>query len=235
MDNTIVIIPTFNEAENIAKVLAEVFAAAPDVSVLVVDDASPDGTARIVRELQTVYPRLMLFKRPGKEGLGTAYIAAFRKILAEYPHDARVITMDADLSHDPRHIPEMVEQSRIFDVVIGSRYVSGGGTSGWELWRRLLSRGGNIYARAITGLSIKDCTGGFNCIALSYIRKINLSRVERFTGYSFIFALKFFLKEAGATFCEIPIIFANRRFGDSKISHNIIAEGILAPWRLRFH
>ncbi len=228
----IIVIPTYNEKENISALVPEIFKIVPDVYVVVADDNSPDGTADAVRVLMQSYPRLSLFSRRAKEGLGRAYAAAFQKLLAE--SDVRtVIMMDADFSHHPRYLPAMLAESRAHSVVVGSRYVSGGGTEGWERWRRLLSFGGNRYARLVTGLPIFDLTGGFNIIHAELLRKIDLSAFDA-SGYAFIIELKYRLWKAGADFAEVPIIFKNRREGESKISNHIIAEGVLAPWKMRF-
>ena len=228
----IIVIPTYNEKENISALVPEIFKIVPDVYVVVADDNSPDGTADAVRVLMQSYPRLSLFSRRAKEGLGRAYAAAFQKLLAE--SDVRtVIMMDADFSHHPRYLPAMLAESRAHSVVVGSRYVSGGGTEGWEGWRRLLSFGGNRYARLVTGLPIFDLTGGFNIIHTELLRKIDLSAFDA-SGYAFIIELKYRLWKAGADFAEVPIIFKNRREGESKISNHIIAEGIIAPWKMRF-
>ncbi|MHB0865503.1 MAG: polyprenol monophosphomannose synthase [Minisyncoccota bacterium] len=226
----IVIIPTFNEKANISILIKEIFDAAPLVHVLVVDDNSPDGTGEIVSSLKEVFPNLDLFSREKKEGLGKAYLAAFRKVLEDT--DLRsVVMMDADLSHHPKHLKEMLKKLETFDVVIGSRYVSGGGTKGWELWRRALSLFGNLYCRTLTRMPIHDCTGGFNAIRAETLRKVDFSGVD-LSGYAFIMELKYALFKAGARFAEIPIIFTNRVGGESKMSGHIISEGILAPWKM---
>jgi dolichol-phosphate mannosyltransferase len=226
------IIPTYNEAENIRGLLERIIELFPDAGAFVVDDNSPDGTADIVRGLQGTYPNLRLLVRPAKEGLGTAYLEAFGHVLQE-PDLEHVIMMDADGSHDPASARELIRQSGSDAVVIGSRYVAGGRTENWELWRRLLSRAGNAYSRIVAGLPVRDCTSGFLCIPAPYLRKISARRMHA-SGYAFLIELKFALLRAGATLKEVPITFANRSKGASKISSHIISEGVAAPWLIRF-
>lgn len=227
----VIVIPTYNERENIRALIPLIFSHVPGSWVLVADDNSPDGTAAAVKDLQNKFTRLELVSRQTKDGLGKAYLNAFAKVLEDA--DVRTLTMmDADLSHDPAYLPEMFRGSHQFGVVTGSRYVSGGSVIGWELWRRLLSFGGNLYCRTITGLPVRDCTGGFNTINADQLRKLDFNRVTMF-GYAFIFELKYLLYKQGATFKEIPICFKNRTIGTSKMSGGIIREGIIAPWKLR--
>lgn len=228
---SVIIIPTYNERENISQLVTEIFnAVPPSVYVMVVDDNSPDGTGDIVESLKKVFPRLSLLRRSGKEGLGKAYLDAFEKVLADRDADS-VIMMDADFSHHPRYLKEMLSKKDDYDVIIGSRYISGGGVEGWELWRRVLSFGGNLYCRIITRMPITDCTGGFNLIRTDILRTIDPSGFDA-SGYAFILELKYFLFKEGARFVEFPIIFKNRTGGESKISNHIIKEGILAPWKM---
>ncbi|HEY4482784.1 MAG TPA: polyprenol monophosphomannose synthase [Candidatus Paceibacterota bacterium] len=226
-----IIIPTYNEAANIGELIKRIRATVPEVDILVVDDNSPDGTGRIVEEIASNNNRVQLLKRAGKEGLGKAYIAGFKKVLAE-GEVTHIVMMDADLSHDPIYLPKMFALARDYDVVVGSRYLSGGGTVGWELWRRILSRLGNYYAHFVTGLPVRDCTGGFNLISVKYLEKIMLSNVTA-TGYAFIMEIKFIMYTLGAKFVEIPIIFKNRTGGQSKLSGKIIKEGVIAPLFMR--
>ena len=227
----IVLIPTYNEKENIHALIKDIFVIAPDIFVRVVDDNSPDGTANIVQELMNTYPNLSIMRRAGKEGLGIAYIDAFRAVLAE--SNIRSLTMmDADFSHDPKYLPEMLRSIDNNDLVVGARYLAGGGTEGWEWYRKTLSRFGNLYCRLITRIPVHDCTGGFNCIRTDMLRKIDLVALSQFKGYAFMMALKYHLWRAHARIAEIPIIFKNRTLGVSKISQNIVREGILAPWRI---
>lgn len=226
----IVVMPTYNERNNIGIVVPAIFAEVPDIHILVVDDNSPDGTAAVVKEMQKKYPNLHLHSRAEKNGLGPAYISAFRKVM-DMTDEGTVFMMDADLSHHPIHLVEMIERRKTHDVIIGSRYVKGGKTTGWELYRRILSRGGNVYARTITGMPIHDCTGGFNAINVAVLRRINFAEINT-AGYAFIMHLKYLLYRHGATFYEIPICFKNRVDGVSKLSNMIIGEGIMAPWKM---
>ena len=230
---TIIIVPTYNEKENIRELVPAIFAILPDVSVMVVDDNSPDGTGEEVRKLQGKYPSLELLSRRKKDGLGESYITAFKKVIYSGRYE-KVIMMDGDFSHDPKYLPEMIRYGKYFPVVVGSRYVKGGATVGWEFRRRLLSRFGNLYARYVTNLPVKDLTGGFNCIDMEFLKKIDLERLSYFKGYAFIMSLKYFLWKKRAVFKEIPIVFKNRTEGKSKLSNHIIAEGFIAPWLLLF-
>ena len=227
----VIVIPTYNEKENIEVLVPLIFKTVPNVYVVVADDNSPDGTANVVNKLKYQYPKLTLISRQKKDGLGKAYINAFTEVLKD--DDVRsVVMMDADLSHDPKYLPEMFEKSKSFSVVVGSRYVDGGKTLGWELWRRVLSFWGNFYCRTITGMPVMDCTGGFNVIHVDLLRKINFSKMDM-SGYAFIMEVKYLLYKAGGTFFEVPITFANRIGGESKISSHIISEGIIAPWKIK--
>ncbi len=226
----IVIVPTYNEKENIAPLIREIFKQVPDVFVLVVDDNSPDGTARAVRELQQSYPQVSLLVRERKEGLGKAYIHAISEVMKD-AEVSKIIMMDADFSHDPATVPLLLERAERFDVVIGSRYVAGGKTVGWELWRRILSFGGNFYCRLITRMPVSDCTSGFSATDAHILKKIDFSNFD-VSGYAFTIELKYALWKAGASFAEVPITFTNRTGGESKISNHIIYEGILAPWKV---
>lgn len=228
----VVILPTYNERENIANVISQIFDVIPELHILVADDSSPDGTANIVESLKNKYPNLSMISRPEKNGLGRAYVNAFNYILKD-PEVVSIITMDADLSHRPKYLKEMIDKSKQYSVVMGSRYVRGGGTSGWEFWRRMLSFWGNLYCRMITRMPIYDCTTGFNVIHADLLRKIDLTKIGM-SGYAFLMESKYALYKAGATFFEVPIIFVNRVGGESKISGHIIHEGILAPWKIIF-
>lgn len=228
---TTIIIPTYNERENIETIILKIKMILPEVDILVVDDNSPDLTHQVVVGLQTRVSGLSLLLREKKAGLGQAYLAGFKKVLADGQSEA-VIMMDADLSHDPSYLPQFFAAVQDHDVVVGSRYIAGGGTTGWELWRRLLSKYGNYYARFIIGMPVHDCTGGFNLIKTDLLRRLDLAAFDS-AGYAFQIELKYLLKKAGGSFQEVPIIFRNRVNGQSKISHRIIQEGIVAPWRIR--
>lgn len=226
----VIVVPTYNEKENIEPLIHDVFKHVPEIWLTVVDDNSPDGTAGIVKNLMDKYPHLRLIQREKKEGLGKAYTYAFHQVLKD--GDVRSIgMMDADLSHPASALPEMVRQSETYSVVVGSRYVKGGGIVGWELRRKILSFFGNLYCRLITFLPVKDCTGGFNLIRADVLRKVPLDIMDS-SGYAYIMELKFLLRSAGATFKEVPITFTNRIGGESKITHHIVQEGIIAPWKM---
>ena len=230
--HTTIVIPTYNEARNIGELLSQIRKIAPGGGILVAGDNSPDDTGKIVKTIAASDSRVRLFARAGKEGLGAAYIASFKKILADGNTDV-VVMMDADLSHDPKCLPAMLahlEHGEV-DVVVGSRYINGGSTEGWELWRRVLSRLGNYYCHYLTGLPSKDCTGGFNAMRTKFLRAVDFSRIDT-VGYAFIMELKFALWQAGARFVEVPIVFKNRRFGKSKISGHIVGEGMWAPLKM---
>lgn len=228
----LIIIPTYNERENIVLLIQEIFRAVPGVFVLVVDDNSPDGTADAVRGMQGELPNVHLLVRDKKEGLGKAYIHAFHIALGD-ENVRNIITMDADFSHQPRYLSEFLKESEKYDVVIGSRYVRGGGVEGWELWRRVLSICANAYCRLITRIPITDCTGGFNLIRASFLRKIDFAGMDS-SGYAFLQELKYMLFRAGASFTEVPIVFKNRTMGESKITSHIVREGVIAPWKMIF-
>lgn len=228
----VIILPTFNERGNIQVIIPNIFNIVPDIWIVVVDDNSPDGTAGAVKTLMEKYPHLSLIKREKKEGLGKAYIAVFDELLKQ-PDIRSIITMDADLSHNPAYLPLMRKESEKNSVIVGSRYVEGGSTKGWKSWRKLLSLWGNRYSRIITRLPIYDCTGGFNLISADLLRKVRLDMIDS-SGYAFLIQLKVMLARAGGAFKEIPIVFEERREGESKISSHIIREGIFAPWRMLF-
>ena len=227
-----VIIPTYNEAQNIAPIIARVHESVPDVRVLVVDDNSPDGTADIVRSLMTMDPRVTLLSRKGKEGLGKAYLNAFEEVLKDSTVEW-IQTMDADFSHDPEYLPGLFMASKNADVVIGSRYIRGGGMVELTLWRRALSRFASYYCHLITGMPINDCTAGFILIRANFLRKLCLTDFDS-SGFAFLMELKYKLWKQGARIKELPINFGNRGEGKSKLSKHIIVEGIAAPWNMRF-
>lgn len=230
MLKNVIILPTYNERENIHPLIEEIFTILPQINILVVDDNSPDGTAAVAEEMTQRYPNLSLLKRPKKNGLGGAYIAGFKKLLADAEIE-NIFMMDADFSHNPKYLPQMISEAGNYGLIIGSRYINGGGIAKWELWRKILSAGGNFYVRTLLGRHIHDWTGGFNCIKADYLRKVDLDKID-LSGYAFIMGIKYFLIKAGANVKEIPIIFEARRGGESKLSHHIISEGIIAPWKI---
>lgn len=229
---TCVIIPTYNEHDNISAFVGAIYGVMHgNITVCVVDDNSPDGTAQDVEALQKMFPSLMLIQRAGKEGLGKAYAHGFREILARNEFDT-IVMIDADFSEHPLYIPALLAKLKDADVALGSRYATGAKIVGWTLWRRILSYGGNLYARIVTGLPIMDMTMGFCAIRTTYLKKVDFSRIDS-SGYAFIMELKFALWKAGARFAEMPITFNERLGGESKLSGHIISEGIVAPWKIR--
>lgn len=230
-ENIYIIIPTYNERDNIEGLILEIFSKISNINILVVDDNSPDGTAQVIRRLQKTYSKLNLLEQPIKNGLGGAYVAGFRYVLKNNSVK-RVITMDADFSHSPRYLPSLLEACGDGNLVIGSRYVPGGGITKWELWRRILSRCANLYVQLVLQKPVRDWTAGFNCIDANLLRKVNLAEID-LSGYAFLQELKYLLIQNGAWVREIPIIFEERRGGKSKISGFIIREGIIGPWKIR--
>lgn len=226
----LVVIPTYNERDTIDAILEAIFSQNLGLHVLVVDDNSPDGTAARVQELQQKNPSLHLLSRPGKLGLGTAYVAGFKyAIQNEYEV---VFEMDADFSHDPKDLPRFLETIRDLDLVIGSRYVNGISVVNWPLRRLLLSYFASFYTRVITGIPVHDPTGGYKCFRVSALKQIDLDRV-RSNGYSFQIEMNFKAWKKGFKFVEIPIIFVDRRVGHSKMSKKIIREAVVMVWKLR--
>jgi dolichol-phosphate mannosyltransferase len=223
------VIPTYNEAENLAEIVraagARLAAAAPgDYRILIVDDSSPDGTGAIADSLAVEHDWVAVLHRPGKSGLGQAYLAGFDHALS---HGANLlIEMDADFSHDPRYLPELLAAAEHADLVLGSRYVPGGGVRDWGLLRRLVSRGGGLYARVILGVGVRDLTGGFKCIRREVLEAIDLPSV-RAEGYVFQIEVTYRAILAGFSVLEIPIVFADRTAGSSKMSSRIALEAML--------
>jgi dolichol-phosphate mannosyltransferase len=226
------VLPTYDEAENIEPFLAAVLPKLPDdARILVVDDNSPDGTGRIADRLAAAEGRIQVLHRTEKEGLGPAYIAGFRRALAE---GARLILeMDADFSHDPAYLPRLLEASKRADLVIGSRYVEGGGVSNWGVLRRGISRGGSAYARLVLGVGVKDLTGGFKCFRREVLEAIDLDSVDA-RGYAFQVEITYRALQAGFKVAEVPIVFRDRHAGSSKMDSSIVAEAIWRVPRLRF-
>lgn len=226
----LVIVPTYNERENIAHFLDEVLD--KDVDVLVVDDGSPDGTAGLVRTHPLFGKSVHILERPKKLGLGSAYVEGFRWALA-MGYDP-ILEMDADFSHDPDDIPRMIDMSRQYDLVIGSRYVTGANVVNWPLRRLLLSYFANLYARTVVCMwDVKDLTGGFKCYRRRVLEAMPLDRIES-DGYGFQIETNFIVRQKGFSIIEIPIVFTERRLGMSKMSKRIIWEAFWLVWRLRF-
>jgi len=231
-ERALVIVPTYNERANIAKLVESVLAQDGRVDVLVVDDGSPDGTGAVVDEIQAREPRVNVIHRPSKLGLGTAYLAGFRWALdAGY---AFVLEMDADFSHDPGHIPAFLGAIEGADVVLGSRNRHGKVTVvNWPFSRLILSYAANVYARAVTGLPLFDSTGGFKCFRREVLEAIDLSAVKS-NGYAFQIEMSFRAWKQGFRLIEIPIVFTDRSEGESKMSRRIVREAVWMVWRLRW-
>lgn len=220
----LVIVPTYNERDSIAQVARRLFETGDErVELLVVDDASPDGTAEVVRQLAAGEHPIHLNERDGKRGLGSAYIAGFRWAI-EQSYGA-VVEMDADLSHDPADVPRLLDALSGADLVIGSRYVPGGGTRNWSRTRILLSRGGNVYARALLGFEVRDSTAGFRAYRTSFLESQDLASVTS-EGYAFQVEMTLRAHRSGARIKEIPITFVERTSGRSKMSRRIVAEAL---------
>ena len=228
----LVIIPTYNEAENVEAITKAVLAQDLDLGVLIVDDNSPDGTGRIADEMSAADSRVSVLHREGKEGLGKAYVAGFKHALANTPA-MYFIQMDADFSHDPDKLPELVAAAKMGALAIGSRYVPGGGTRNWGLGRRILSKGGSFYARTILGVPNHDVTGGFKCWPRSFLAELPHDDILC-GGYSFQAEMTYRTHKAGHPIKEVPIIFTDRRVGQSKMSMGIALEAIWVMWKLRF-
>ncbi len=231
MSDAVVIIPTYNEAENVEAITRAVLAADPRLDVLVVDDNSPDGTGVKADALARAEPRIHVLHRAAKEGLGKAYLAGFEWALAR-PY-RYVFEMDADFSHDPRYLPRfLAEMDAGADLVLGSRYVEGGGTVNWGISRQIISRGGSLYARSVLGIGVRDLTGGFKCFRREVLEGLDLATV-RSAGYAFQIELTFRALKRGFRVKEIPIVFEDRRVGKSKMSRRIFLEAVTMVWRLR--
>ena len=227
-----VVIPTYNEIENVKKMVAAIFASTSAFSLhlLFVDDNSPDGTGEAIEALRKEHSRIHCLHRAQKEGLGRAYVAGFQKAL-ELGADL-IVQMDCDFSHDPKYLPQMIEGATAADLVIGSRYVKGGATPGWPFKRRLVSRAGGIFIRTVTGMPIKDPTGGFKCWRVETLKKIDFSTVDS-KGYSFQLEMNHRTWRAGLVIKELPIVFTDRAAGYSKITPGIATESIKIAFKLR--
>ncbi len=228
---SLVIVPTYNERENIRDLVRAIFQSADNVNVLIVDDNSPDGTGIIADEMAQEDDRVHVIHRPGKLGLGTAYVTGFKWAL-ERDYDA-VVQMDADFSHDPGDIPRLLKTAEEYDLVIGSRYTNGISVVNWPLERLILSYFANIYARKVTGVPIRDLTGGFKCIKRDVLETIDLDNIKS-DGYAFQIEINFLAWKHGFKIKEIPIIFVERRAGASKMSKKIVWEAFWLVWKLRF-
>ncbi len=229
-DKTLIIIPTYNEIDNIEKMIRTLFGLYPAISLLIIEDGSPDGTAAVVKNLMNEFKNLFIIERSGKLGLGTAYITGFRWALEK--NFEYVFEMDCDFSHDPKQIPDLLEAALDSDLVIGSRYIDGIRIINWPFRRLLLSYGASIYTRLITGIPVFDTTGGFKCFKRSALQSLNFDRIIS-NGYSFQLELNYKIWVKGLKIKEVPIIFYERRDGQSKMGGGIILEAIFAVFRLR--
>ncbi len=226
----LVCVPTYDERDNVEPITRAILDATPDVDVLVIDDNSPDGTGAIADAVAAREPRVHVLHRAGKEGLGKAYLAGFAWALARGYRF--VLEMDADFSHNPAYLPAMLELAQGADLVLGSRNVPGGGTVNWGAGRKLLSRGGSFYARTILGLPVRDLTGGFKCFRREVLEAIDLATVQC-SGYAFQIELTYRASRKGFRVVEMPIVFEDRRVGQSKMSRRIVLEAIRKVWSIR--
>lgn len=227
----LIITPTYNERENLPTFVAQVFAVAPEAHILVIDDNSPDGTGPLADEIARTDERVRVMHRPGKMGLGSAYLAGFRRALDE-GYDV-VFEMDTDLSHDPKYIPEFLRAiDEGADIVIGSRNIPGGGVEGWGPGRHIVSKGGSLYSRVILGLGVRDLTSGYKAFARRALEAIDLGAVKS-NGYSFQIELTYRALRRGMRVREVPIVFVDRRAGQSKMSRKIFLEAVGMVWKLR--
>jgi dolichol-phosphate mannosyltransferase len=228
-----VLIPTYNERENIEAILNAVLETRPDFHILVIDDSSPDGTGELADRRAESDERIHVLHRGGKEGLGRAYLDGFRWFLQAEAGYTHCYEMDADFSHDPKYLTPMLEACLAgADVAIGSRYTPGGGTSGWPLSRKLLSRGGGLYARSVLGVGVQDLTAGFMCFRRRVLEELPLNGIET-KGYGFQIEMKYRCLKSGYRVEEVPIIFADRTRGESKMHPRIMVEALGMVWKLR--
>jgi len=233
MPRTLIVIPTYNEKECLPAIVPAVRAAVPDATVLVVDDASPDGTGAVADELAAADPQVRVMHRSGKQGLGAAYLDAFQRALGEPDGWDRLVQMDADFSHEPRDVPRLLAALDAgADLAIGSRYVDGGGTENWHIGRRIISRGGGLYARSVLGVGVQDLTAGFKAWRASTLRGIKLGDVSA-KGYGFQIEMTFRALRNNFRADEVPIRFVDRRVGQSKMSGSIFFEALTLVWVLR--
>jgi dolichol-phosphate mannosyltransferase len=227
---SLVVIPTYNERENLVPLMKQIFAEGLPLEVLIIDDNSPDGTGAVADELAAADPRVHVLHRAGKMGLGSAYVAGFRYAL-ERDYDA-VFEMDADFSHNPDSLPEFLRELENADLVVGSRYLHGVTVVNWPLKRLVLSYGANVYSRIITGIPVKDLTGGYKCFRRQVLESLDLTRVKS-DGYGFQIEINYKAWRKGFRIREIPILFVDRRAGESKMNRRIVWEAAWMVWRLR--
>jgi dolichol-phosphate mannosyltransferase len=230
-DRTLIVVPTYNERENVAALVPKLLELAPAVNVLLIDDNSPDETAECAEQLFGANQRFSVVKRTLARGYGRSLLEGYRTAVdSGY---ARLVQLDADFSHDPMVVPRLIAATGHADAAIGSRYCAGGRVANWPLRRRLLSRFANYYVRAITGLAVQDSTSGFRCYTSRALRVLLESPIAA-EGYAFLVETTFRAQRAGLQIAEVPITFVDRREGQSKMSRKIIFESVLRPWRLRF-
>jgi dolichol-phosphate mannosyltransferase len=230
---TLVVIPTYNERDTLTQIVPAVRAAVPSAFVQIVDDISPVGTGVLADGLAAADPQVEVLHRPGKQGLGAAYVDAFRRALASPRGYGRIVQMDCDFSHDPRDVPRLLKAlDGGADLAVGSRYVAGGGTVNWNLVRRFISRGGGIYARKVLGIGIQDLTAGFKAWTAGTLAAIDLGAVSA-RGYGFQIEMTYRAVVAGYQVVEVPITFVDRRVGQSKMSGLIVTEAVTMVWSLR--
>jgi dolichol-phosphate mannosyltransferase len=229
--NTAVVVPTYNERDNIPKLIDTLLDLYPAIHILVVDDHSPDGTAAVVRAIQSQRCNLMLLERSKNRGFAPSYRDGFRQVCAESWCRA-VVTMDADFSHDPAEIGQMLSRLTDHDAVVGSRYIAGGSVRNWNRLRRMLSRGANFYLRAVLGMQVRDATSGFMCMRREALERAAVAQTAS-EGYAFLVELKHRLLGSGCRVAEHPISFDERREGQSKMSAGKMWEALWIPWRIR--
>jgi len=226
---SLIVIPTYNEAENLESLISAISGLDAGFEILVVDDNSPDGTGEIADRLSQELPKIHVLHRPGKMGLGTAYVEGFRWAIArEYDY---IFEMDCDFSHHPSYLPTFLTEIASADLVIGSRYVDGGSTPSWGFLRKFISRGGNFFARAMLGLRTHDCTGGFRCYRRSMLQRVPWDEI-RLQGYGFQVGAAYYVERLGGRIVEFPIVFEDRRAGKSKMSLKIVIEAFSYVTRL---
>ena len=230
-NRTLIVVPTYNERDNVAVIVPQLLTVAPAADVLILDDASPDGTAQHAQQLFGANPRFSVLGRTGPRGYGRSLLDSYR-VAVDRDYE-RLVQMDADFSHDPEIVPVLIDASRNADVVIGSRYCEGGSVPNWPLRRRLLSRFANQYVRIITGVTVCDSTSGFRCYSRRALQ-VFLKAPIAAEGYAFLVETTYHAQQAGLQIVEVPIIFTDRRGGQSKMSRAIIFESVLKPWGLRF-
>jgi dolichol-phosphate mannosyltransferase len=226
---TLIVIPTYNERENIANLIADILRIVPQVDILVIDDGSPDGTGQVVDEIGAANPQVSAIHRPGKQGLGTAYVLGFRYAI-EHGYD---LVFEMDYSHNPKYLPDFLALAPEADLVIGSRYIPGGDTPNWSPLRKFISGGGNIFARIVLGIPVKDCTAGYRCYRTAALQRLNLDAIHA-QGYAFQVEMAYNFWKSGFRIRETPIVFEDRRVGKSKMSRAIFIEGFLWVLRARF-